>query len=230
MATPIRAVSVLRSTRRLYSSKMSSTPQVVFVLGGPGSGKGTQCEKIVKEFGFIHLSAGDLLRSERLSGSELGEQIEIYLKNGKIVPVSISLDLLKKAMSSKQLLNNDNNIFLIDGFPRNIDNLNGWDKFMNTKNDPGDNNYKILSVLFFTCSEKEMIKRLNHRSKTSGRSDDNVKIIQKRISIFNKETMPVIKILEERGLIQSIQADLNEEIVYESTRQAVIKSCMPEQS
>ena len=73
-----------------------SKPQVVFVLGGPGAGKGTQCERIVSNFGFVHLSAGDLLREERTSGSKDGELIENYIKEGKIVPVEITINLIKK--------------------------------------------------------------------------------------------------------------------------------------
>ena len=79
--------------------------RVVFVLGGPGSGKGTQCAKLVDEFGFIHLSAGDLLRAERASGSKDGQLIDDYIKQGKIVPVEISLNLLKNAMNKAK--NND---------------------------------------------------------------------------------------------------------------------------
>lgn len=75
-------------------------PKVVFVLGPPGSGKGTQCEKIVKEFGYTHLSAGDLLREERnREGSEYGALIEDNIKNGRIVPVEITCALLENAMN-----------------------------------------------------------------------------------------------------------------------------------
>lgn len=75
-------------------------PNIVFVLGAPGSGKGTQCEKIVKKFGYVHLSAGDLLREERnREGSEYGELIENYIRNGKIVPVDVTCALLENAMN-----------------------------------------------------------------------------------------------------------------------------------
>lgn len=79
---------------------MESKPKVVFVLGAPGAGKGTQCEKIVAEYGFTHLSAGDLLREERnRKGSEFGALIEDYITNGKIVPVEITCSLLENAMN-----------------------------------------------------------------------------------------------------------------------------------
>ena len=101
-------------------------PEVVFVLGGPGAGKGTQCTNIVKKYGYVHLSAGDLLREERTkSNSEFGELIENHIKNGTIVPVEITCSLLDRAMQNSE---NPNKKFLIDGFPRNEDNLQGWNK------------------------------------------------------------------------------------------------------
>lgn len=68
---------------------------VVFVLGGPGSGKGTNCAKITADFGFVHLSAGDLLREEKASGSELAKMIDTYIREGKIVPAEVTVRLLK---------------------------------------------------------------------------------------------------------------------------------------
>lgn len=101
-------------------------PQVVFVLGGPGSGKGTQCGKLVAEFGVVHLSAGDLLRAERNSGSSVAEEINNHIKNGSIVPVEITVGLIKKAMQAE--MKKGNYLFVIDGFPRNKDNYDGWNK------------------------------------------------------------------------------------------------------
>lgn len=96
-------------------------PTVVFVLGGPGSGKGTQCANIVKQFNFVHLSAGDLLRAERDSGSKHGEMINNMIKAGQIVPSEVTVSLLENAMNqSKQKK------FLIDGFPRNQENNDKW--------------------------------------------------------------------------------------------------------
>lgn len=78
----------------------SEKPKIVFVLGAPGAGKGTQCSKIVEEFGFVHLSAGDLLREERQRPeSEFGELIEDCITNGKIVPVEVTCSLLENAMN-----------------------------------------------------------------------------------------------------------------------------------
>uniref|UniRef100_A0A8D0H6N1 Nucleoside-diphosphate kinase n=1 Tax=Sphenodon punctatus TaxID=8508 RepID=A0A8D0H6N1_SPHPU len=123
-------------------------PVVVFVLGGPGAGKGTQCARIVEKYGYTHLSAGDLLRDERKRpGSQYGELIENYIKDGRIVPVEITISLLKRAMDETMTTNAQKNKFLIDGFPRNEDNLQGWKKTMDGKAD-------VSFVLFFDCDNE----------------------------------------------------------------------------
>eukprot|EP01052_Picozoa_sp_SAG31_P050519 SAG31_NODE_11566_length_1017_cov_1.101307_1_plen_165_part_10 len=96
-------------------------PRVVFVLGGPGAGKGTQCSRLVEK-GFVHLSAGDLLRAERKKGGEVGDMINDYIKRGAIVPNEVTCGLLLAAMQGPK------NLFLIDGYPRNDDNRIGWEK------------------------------------------------------------------------------------------------------
>ena len=93
---------------------------MVFVLGGPGAGKGTQCARLVAEEGFVHLSAGDLLRAERKSGSDTAELINSVINRGEIVPGEITTGLIKRAM--EKLCAEGKQYFLIDGFPRNDDN------------------------------------------------------------------------------------------------------------
>lgn len=91
-------------------------------MGGPGSGKGTQCARIVAEFGFVHLSAGDLLREEQASGSKHGEMIANMIKNGQIVPSEVTVGLLKNAIAK-----HPGKKFLVDGFPRNHENNSAWE-------------------------------------------------------------------------------------------------------
>ena len=92
--------------------------KVIFIVGGPGSGKGTQCERIVKKYGFTHLSSGDLLRDEVKSGSERGKQLNEMMQKGLLVSNQIVLDMIKDAML-KNISSSKG--FLIDGYPRQID-------------------------------------------------------------------------------------------------------------
>lgn len=182
-----------------------SIPRVVFVLGGPGAGKGTQCQKIVKEFNFTHLSAGDLLREERAKpGSEYGELIERHIKNGSIVPVEITCSLLERAMQES-----NNNKFLIDGFPRNQDNLDGWNKRCLSK-------IHFMFVLFFDCSMEVCEKRCLARGAAgSGRSDDNLESLRKRFRTYENDTMPIIQHYEKLNKVHRINADQTPEKVFD---------------
>ncbi|CAI7797836.1 unnamed protein product, partial [Closterium sp. NIES-54] len=164
----------------------SFKPQIVFVLGGPGSGKGTQCAKIVEEYGFTHLSAGDLLRAEIKSGSSHGNMIQNMIKDGKIVPAEVTVGLLQKAMKES-----GNNKFLIDGFPRNNDNRTVFEN--QTGIDPE-------FILFFDCPEDVMVKRLLGRNQ--GRIDDNMDTIKKRFRVFLDQSVPVVNHYDLRGKVR----------------------------
>lgn len=187
---------------------MQQQPKVVFVLGAPGSGKGTQCAKIVEHFDFVHLSAGDLLREERAKpGSEYGELIETYIREGKIVPVEITCSLLEKAMASS-----GKGKFLIDGFPRNQDNLDGWNRTMADK-------VKLLFVLVFECPEQICIDRcLNRGAAGSGRSDDNADSLKKRFKTFTNETQPIIDHFDKLNLTRKVDATKMAEEVFEDVK------------
>uniref|UniRef100_A0A1B0A671 UMP-CMP kinase n=1 Tax=Glossina pallidipes TaxID=7398 RepID=A0A1B0A671_GLOPL len=179
-------------------------PKVIFVLGGPGAGKGTQCSKIVARFQFEHLSAGDLLRAERArEGSEYGALIDEYIRNGKIVPVEVTCSLLENAMKKSA-----NNRFLVDGFPRNQDNLDGWNRQMSDKVD-------FQFVLFFDCPEDVCVDRCLTRGQSgSGRSDDNIESLKKRIETYNNDSMPIIKYFEEMGKVEKIDAKYNADDIF----------------
>ena len=185
-----------------HGSLADLNPTVVFVLGGPGSGKGTQCANIVEHFGFTHLSAGDLLRAEIKSGSENGTMISNMIKEGKIVPSEVTIKLLERAM-----LENGNDKFLIDGFPRNEENRAAFEDV--AKIEPS-------FVLYFDCSEEEMERRLLGRNE--GREDDNVETIRKRFKVFQESSLPVIEYYNSKGKVRKIDARRPIEEVYESVK------------
>ncbi|XP_037727056.1 UMP-CMP kinase [Drosophila subpulchrella] len=189
-------------------------PKVVFVLGGPGAGKGTQCSKIVDRFQFTHLSAGDLLREERSrEGSEFGTLIEDYIRNGKIVPVEVTCSLLENAMKAS-----GKSRFLIDGFPRNQDNLDGWNRQMAEKVD-------MQFVLFFDCGEDVCVQRCLGRGQSgSGRTDDNMESLKKRISTYNNDSLPIIKFFEGAGQVKRIDASPDAEAVFGEVERVFLAS------
>lgn len=188
--------------------------QVVFVLGGPGSGKGTVCSRIASDFGYTHLSAGDLLREEQEGGGELGQMIKEMISIGSLVPASVTVQLLGKAMASAFKSANSCNKFLIDGFPRNMDNADAF--------------YEILGrdcivdyVLFLDCDEATMKKRLLHRGLTSGRLDDNEITIVKRFRTYNDLTRPVLQSYDRLGKVRRIDATLSPDGVYSQAARVI---------
>lgn len=185
-------------------------PNVVFVLGGPGAGKGTQCANIVEKFQYVHLSAGDLLREERNTpGSAFGELIENHIRNGTIVPVEITCSLLATAMKKSGQMK-----FLIDGFPRNKDNLDGWQREMGDKTN-------VKFVLFFDCSQETCMNRCLQRGAAgSGRSDDNEESLKKRFQTYIGDTMPIIEYYDALGLVRKIDASKDPASVFEDVIKA----------
>lgn len=175
---------------------------VVFVLGGPGSGKGTQCAKLVDEFKLVHLSAGDLLRAHMKSGTADGNMVADMIKEGKIVPSHVTISLLDKAMADS-----GRDTFLIDGFPRNEENRAGFEK--QTQSEPA-------FILFFDCPEAEMERRLLGRNE--GRTDDNIETIRKRFKVFLDSSIPVVNHYEKLGKLRRIRADRDQADIYADVR------------
>jgi len=189
----------------MAATSKKEKPNVVFVLGAPGSGKGTQCQNIVDDYGYVHLSAGDLLRAERkVSGSEYGELIENHITNGTIVPVEITCSLLVRAMKES-----GKNNFLIDGFPRNKNNLDGW------MAEVGPEKANVKFVLFFDCDKSTCVDRCLQRGAAgSGRTDDNRESLEKRFNTYMNDTMPIIEQFRSNGLVRELSANKAVEEVY----------------
>ncbi|KAL6525244.1 hypothetical protein OROMI_030837 [Orobanche minor] len=170
--------------------------------GGPGSGKGTQCTRIVQTFGFSHLSAGDLLRKEVSSNSENGSMILSIIKEGKIVPSEVTVQLIRKAIEAS-----DNSRFLIDGFPRSEENRIAYERVIGAEPD---------IVLFFDCPEEEMVKRVLNRNQ--GRIDDNIDTVKERLKVFAELNLPVIKHYSKKGKLYKIDGTGSEEEIFERVR------------
>jgi adenylate kinase family enzyme/hemoglobin-like flavoprotein len=180
---------------------------LVFVLGGPGSGKGTNCERISKEFGYKHLSTGDLLRDEVKSGSELGKQLNEIMQTGALVPGEVVLKILRNAMTeggTKPISGR----YLIDGYPRAMDQVTGFESAI----------CKPTFVLAFDAAESVLEERLVNRGKTSGRADDNVESIRKRFATFKAQSEPVITTYGAQGLVKSINSERPVDEVYQDVR------------
>lgn len=154
----------------------------LILFGPPGSGKGTQSEKLIAKYGLKHLSTGDLLRGEIAKQTPLGLEAKSFIDKGQLVPDEVVIGMISSALDS----NPEAKGFLFDGFPRTEAQAEALDKLLKLKKT------SIHLMLALDVTEEELVKRLLGRGKTSGRSDDtNEEVIRARIAEYHKKTSPV---------------------------------------
>jgi adenylate kinase len=154
----------------------------IILFGPPGSGKGTQSEKLIDKYGLVHLSTGDLLRKERQLKTPLGVEAQQFVDKGQLVPDEVVIGMISSALDE----NAGARGFLFDGFPRTVAQAEALDRLLELKKSD------IGLVLFLEVNEEELIKRLVNRGKTSGRTDDADENVQrKRQDVYKNETLPV---------------------------------------
>jgi len=185
-------------------------PNVVFVLGGPGAGKGTMCKLAEFQLGWTHLSTGDLLRDERQTEGPTAATIEECITAGKLAPNEIIVNLLKNAMENVTRMTGKKN-FLLDGFPRSLSNLEGWYEIFGRE-------AELPKMLYFECPYAVLEKRILGRAKYTGRSDDNVESIKLRFDTFKAETLPTVDLFKSTGKCVEIDTSQDRQAVYALVR------------
>ncbi|MDQ3193070.1 MAG: adenylate kinase [Bacteroidota bacterium] len=154
----------------------------IVLFGPPGAGKGTQSEKLIKKYNLVHLSTGDILRSEIAAGTQLGQEAKGIMDKGALVPDKVVI----KMISSKLDENKNANGFIFDGFPRTVAQAKELDNLLKNKGT------EISMMLALEVEDEELEKRLLERGKDSGRADDkNIEVIKNRIKEYNNKTAPL---------------------------------------
>jgi len=167
----------------------------LILFGPPGSGKGTQSEKLVEKYHLIHLSTGDLLRKEISTKTELGLAAQGFMNEGKLVPDEVVIGMIGNCIDANPQAKG----FLFDGFPRTVPQANALDVLLSKKSTP------INTVLFLQVNEDELIKRLVKRGETSGRADDADPAIQKkRQDVYKEQTLPVSDYYQQFGKVVNV--------------------------
>ena len=174
----------------LLPDELNEKPNVIFVIGGPGCGKGTQCKRIVKNFGYTSFSSGDLLRKYVEEKKEGFEEIHQKMQEGALISSETVMKVLKS-----YILNSENKKILLDGYPRNKENMEIWEKEMKGQ-------VNEVGALYFDVSNEEMKKRILGRNE--GRADDNEETIAKRLATFERETKPILAEFENRKILIKI--------------------------
>lgn len=179
---------------------------IIWVLGGPGSGKGTQCDKIVEKYGFTHISTGDLLRADVASGSDRGKALEQVMKEGQLVSSKVVMGLLAERMLMELIKSKG---YLIDGYPRELAQGEQFEQLISP----------CKLVLYFEASDDTLVKRLLHRALSSGREDDNEETIKKRLNTFHSNNDPIVQAYKDKT--KSISAENTPENIFSQVVQAI---------
>ena len=186
----------------------------LILFGPPGSGKGTQSEKLVEKYGLIHLSTGNLLRQEITDKTPLGLEAKSFMDKGQLVPDEVVIGMIDSALEHHK----DAKGFLFDGFPRTVAQAEALDKLLAVKKT------EIAMLISLEVSEEELIRRLLHRGKTSGRHDDiDEEVIRKRFTVYKNETSPVAEHYRKAGKFQSIKGEGSLEEIFNALCKAIDK-------
>lgn len=183
----------------------------VVIFGAPGSGKGTQSERIIEEFGLDHISTGDVLRKEIKNETELGKIAKEYIEKGQLVPDELIVDMLAKVLDEKE----GSNGVIFDGFPRTIPQAIALKKMLNERGTD------VTVMLNLHVEEDELIKRLLERGKVSGRSDDNLETIKSRLDVYHTQTAPLADYYIKEGKHVAIKGEGTIDDIFESIRKAL---------
>jgi adenylate kinase len=162
----------------------------LILFGPPGSGKGTQAKKLSEKYNLLHISTGDLFRSEMKNETELGKKAKSYIENGELVPDEVTIGMLRNKVEAHPEVEG----YIFDGFPRTIPQAKALDELMEDLDD------SISALIALEVEEDEIVSRLLQRGETSGRKDDqDESIIRSRIEVYRNETTPVYNYYDEKN-------------------------------
>ena len=162
----------------------------IVIFGAPGSGKGTQSDKMIEKYGLNHISTGDVLRSEIKKGTELGKTAASYIDNGQLIPDDLMVSILAGVYDSF----GDHKGVIFDGFPRTIPQAEALKKMLDERGD------KVAAMIELDVPVDELMKRLLLRGQQRGRDDDNEETIKKRLVVYHSQTQPLIDWYKQEGL------------------------------
>lgn len=183
----------------------------IVIFGAPGSGKGTQSERLIKKYGLKHVSTGDLLRAEIKAETELGIMADSYISKGQLVPDDVMIGILEDLVAKNRNVPG----FIFDGFPRTLPQGKALDTMLARHGE------KVSMVLSLELSDEELIHRLLKRGEISGRTDDNQEVIESRLKVYYNQTAPLKEFYREQGKLVRITGHGSIDEIFESMTSVV---------
>lgn len=212
----------------------------VVLVGAPGCGKGTQAKKLITEFGWAHISAGDLIREEIADQTPLGQQIKNTVESGKLIPDEVISSLISQRLAKADCARG----FILDGYPRTIGQAEALAGIM------ADHQASLVAVFYFTVGLPVVLERLggrlscpkcgavfhikNQPPKTPGlcdncgsklitRNDDTPRIISQRFAVFNQQTLPLVEYYQKLGQLTELNGESPSDQVYQKIKQVLLE-------
>lgn len=185
----------------------------IVIFGAPGSGKGTQSARIVENYGVSHISTGDVLRAEIKKGSELGKVAKGYIDQGQLLPDALIIDILASVLDSLK----DSRGVIFDGFPRTIPQAEALKKMLSERGQD------VSVMLDLDVPEDELIDRLIKRGQESGRADDNLETIKKRLTVYSEQTSPLKDFYKAEGKYQHINGVGSMDAIFDEIASVISK-------
>lgn len=178
----------------------------IVLFGGPGSGKGTQSEKLINKYGLHHISTGEVLRDHIKRETELGKIAKGYIDEGKLIPDDLMIRILDNVLEDAK----EKPGVIFDGFPRTIPQAEALNKLLEKRGK------KLHAVVGLEVPDEELVKRLINRGKESGRADDNEETIKKRLDVYHNQTSPLRDHYKKQAKYIAIDGDNGIDEIFDS--------------
>ena len=187
----------------------------IVIFGGPGSGKGTQSDKLISHYNLFHISTGDVLRDHIRRGTDLGNTANSYISKGKLIPDDLMVNILEQVLIDNAQAVADGVIF--DGFPRTIPQAKALNEMLQKRGN------KVNIVIGLEVPDEELTERLLKRGLESGRSDDNRETIAKRLEVYHSQTAPLKAFYQNQGIYAAIKGIGTIDSIFQSIQEAIDK-------
>ena len=184
----------------------------IVIFGAPGSGKGTQSEKLIEKYGLHHISTGEVLRDHIARKTPIGQIAKTYINQGQLIPDSLMIRILEEIIDNEPKAKEG---VILDGFPRTIPQAEALNRFMARRGD------EIHHVIGLEVPEEELVDRMIKRGQQTGRADDNLETIKNRLQVYHESTTPLRDFYISEGKYRQINGHGSVDEIFESIAEAI---------